>query len=75
ITLRQPRYVPSIKVLRLSPHARSPIVLTCPTPIDGPPDTSFPGKAASKLKASNQRPHDTVTTDAADSKPFYVPMS
>jgi len=42
-------------------------------PIDVLPDTSFPGKAVSRLKASNQRPHDIVTTDAADSKPSDVP--
>jgi len=42
-------------------------------PIDVPPDTSFPGKAVNRLKASNQRPHDIATTDAADSKPSDVP--
>lgn len=74
ITVRQPKYVPSIKVLRLSPRARFPNVSTCPTLIDAPLDTDFPGKAASRPKASNQRPRDTVTTDEADSKPFDVPM-
>lgn len=75
ITVGQPRYAPSIRVLRLSPHARFPVVSTYPTPIDAPPGTSFPGKAASKPEASNQRPRDIVTTDGADSKPFDVPRS
>lgn len=74
LTVGQPKYVLLIKALRLSPHARSPVVSTCPTLTDGPPDTDFPEKAANRLKALNQQLRDTVITDEADSKPFDVLM-
>lgn len=50
-----------------------PIASAYPTPIDVLLDTSFPEKVVSRLKASNQQPHDIVTIDGADSKLFDVP--
>jgi len=75
ITVEQPRYIPSIEALRLSPPARFPIASACPTLVDAQLDTSFPEKAASRLMASSRRLRDIATIDGADNTPFDAPAS